>query len=84
MKKENEDGYEYCERLYRMITKDKKHTLPLDEAVDFISFYGLRHLFFARGTQGLVGKVAIERLDHALVYENYRIIKRPKESENEE
>ena len=26
MKKENEDGYEYCERLYRMITKDKKHT----------------------------------------------------------
>lgn len=76
MKKENEDGYEYCERLYKMIMRNKKHTLPLDEAVDFISYYGLKYLFFASGKIGFIGKIAIDRLDHDLTFENYRLVKK--------
>lgn len=73
MKKENENGYEYTERLFKMIGKNPKHTLPLQEAVDYIKFYGLRNLMGAEGQIGFVGRVAIDRLDHALVWENYNV-----------
>lgn len=79
MKKEEESGYEYTERLYKMIVKNPKHTLPLQEAVDYIKFYGLRNLFIAHGSKGYIGKVAIDRLDKALVREGYQVIRQKRE-----
>ena len=75
MKKENENGYEYTERLFNKINKNPKHTLPLREAVDYIKFYGLINLFNAHGKKLIVGRIAIERLDKALRREGYYVVR---------
>jgi len=79
MKKEEESGYEYTDRLFKMIGKNPKHTLPLQEAVDYIKFYGLNDLLIAQGRIGIVGKAAIDRLDKALVWEGYQVIRQKRE-----
>lgn len=73
MKKENEDGYEYTDRLFKMIGNHPEHSLPLQEAVDYIKFYGLKGLLQAQGRIGFVGQAAIDRLDKALVWEGYQV-----------
>lgn len=74
-KYDNEDGYAYTDRLFKMIGKSPKHELPLEEAVDYIKFYGLKDLMIAQGRIGFVGAVAIERLNKALVWEDYILVK---------
>lgn len=60
------NGYEYTRRLKAEIAKSPTHTLTLHDALDYISFYGLRNLFNAQGDIRFVGQVAIDTLDKAL------------------
>ncbi len=59
-------GYEYTRRLKTRIAESPTHTLDLSDAIDFISFYGLRNLFNAVGDIRFVGQVAIDVLDKAI------------------
>ena len=49
------NGYEYTRRLKAEIAKSPTHTLTLQDALDYISFYGLRNLFNATGDMRFVG-----------------------------
>ena len=60
------NGYEYTRRLKAEIAKSPTHTLTLQDALDYISFYGLRNLFNATGDMRFVGQVAIDTLDRVL------------------
>lgn len=62
------DGYEYTKMLKDRIRERTDHTLTLQEAVDYIRFYGLRNLFNASGDIRFVGQVAIDVLDKAISY----------------
>jgi len=62
------NGYEYTRQLMAKIDASPTHTLDLKDAIAFISFYGLRHLFNAEGNIGFVGQVAIDVLDKAITY----------------
>ena len=62
------NGYEYTRQLMAKIDESPTHTLDLKDAIAFISFYGLRHLFNAEGNIGFVGQVAIDVLDKAITY----------------
>lgn len=62
------NGYEYTRQLMAKIDASLTHTLDLKDAIAFISFYGLRHLFNAEGNIGFVGQVAIDVLDKAITY----------------
>jgi len=60
------NGYEYTRQLKAKIAESPTHTLTLQDALDYISFYGLRNLFNASGDMRFVGQVAIDTLDRAL------------------
>ena len=60
------NGYEYTRQLKTKIAESPTHTLTLQDALDYISFYGLRNLFNASGDMRFVGQVAIDTLDRAL------------------
>lgn len=75
-KYDNEDGYAYTDRLFKMIGEDANYELPLEEAVDYIKFYGLKDLMIAEGRIGFVGAVAMDRLNKALVWEDYILVKK--------
>lgn len=60
------NGYEYTRQLKTKIAESPTHTLTLHDALDYISFYGLRNLFNAQGDMRFVGQVAIDTLDRAL------------------
>lgn len=62
------NGYEYTRQLKAKIAESPTHTLDLGDAIDFISFYGLRNLFNAQGDIRFVGQVAIDVLDKAITY----------------
>lgn len=62
------NGYEYTWQLKAKIAESPTHTLDLGDAIDFISFYGLRNLFNAQGDIRFVGQVAIDVLDKAITY----------------
>ena len=67
------NGYEYTRRLKAKIAKSPTHTLTLQDALDYISFYGLRNLFNATGDMRFVGQVAIDTLDKALSGYNNKV-----------
>lgn len=67
------NGYEYTRRLKAEIAKSPTHTLTLHDALDYISFYGLRNLFNATGDMRFVGQVAIDTLDKALSGYNSKV-----------
>lgn len=60
------NGYEYTRQLKAKIAESPTHTLNLNDAIDFIRFYGLRNLFNAQGDIRFVGQVAIDVLDRAI------------------
>ena len=60
------NGYEYTRQLKAKIAESPTHTLTLQDALNYISFYGLRNLFNASGDMKFVGQVAIDTLDRAL------------------
>lgn len=60
------NGYEYTRQLKTKIAESPTHTLDLNDAIDFIRFYGLRNLFNAQGDIRFVGQVAIDVLDKAI------------------
>ena len=60
------NGYEYTRQLKAKIAESPTHTLTLQDALDYIRFYGLRNLFNASGDMRFVGQVAIDTLDRAL------------------
>ena len=74
------DGYEYTKMLKDRIKERVDHTLTLQEAVDYIRFYGLRNLFNASGNIGFVGQVAIDVLDRALSYDKINVSEVPEET----
>ena len=67
MKKETENGYEYTDRLFKEIQKDSKHLLPIEEAIDYIKFYGLEELLDSHGKIRVVGKAAIRSIINDVV-----------------
>lgn len=67
------NGYEYTRQLKAKIAESPTHTLTLQDALDYISFYGLRNLFNASGDMRFVGQVAIDTLDRALSGYNSKV-----------
>ena len=74
--KEYKDGYEYIDYMFNKISEDSNHELSLEDALEFIKFYGLKNCINAQGKFGFVGKAAIDRLDYALAWEKYDLIKK--------
>lgn len=60
------NGYELTEKLYHKIGQSPSHTLPLEDALMYIEFYGLNNLMIANGRMRIVGQVAIDVLDKAI------------------
>ena len=62
------NGYELTEKLYQKIGQSPSHTLPLEDALMYIEFYGLKDLMNANGRMRIVGQVAIDALDKAISF----------------
>ena len=60
------DGYAYTKMLKQKIENDANHSLSLQDAVEYLRFYGIRGVFSAQGDIRFVGQVAIDVLDRAL------------------
>lgn len=56
---------DYTNKLYNKIKKNPRHTLPLEDAVNYIRFFGLINLMNSVGQMGCVGNAAIKRIDKA-------------------
>lgn len=63
------DGYRYTECLMEKIKNDPNHTLSLQDAVEYMRFYGLRNLISAQGKIRFVGQVALDAFDKALQFD---------------
>ena len=62
----NNTGNYITQRLKKIITESDDHTLTLEDALEFIEFYGLRNLFNIQGDMQYVGMIACEVLDRAI------------------
>ena len=60
------DGYYYTRMLKQKIAEDLDHQLSLQDAIEYIRFYGIRGILAAQGDIRFVGQVAIDVLDRAL------------------
>lgn len=56
---------DYTDKLYNKIEKNPRHTLPLDDAVNYIRLFGLINLMNSVGKMHYVGNAAIKRIDKA-------------------
>lgn len=60
------DGYYYTRMLKQKIAEDLDHQLSLQDAIEYLRFYGIRGVLAAQGDIRFVGQVAIDVLDRAL------------------
>ena len=59
-------GLAYTRHLMEKIKNSPDHTLSLQDAVEYMRFYGLRNLISAQGNVRFVGQAAIDAFDKAL------------------
>lgn len=67
------EGYAYTKMLKQKIENDANHSLSLQDAIEYLRFYGIRGVFAAQGDIRFVGQVAIDVLDGALSADNCTI-----------
>lgn len=67
-------GYEYARKMEQEIANNPNHTLSLESAIEYIKFYGLE-IADNQGILGFVGKTAKDRINKALVWEGYNLVK---------
>ena len=56
----------YTRHLMEKIKNSPDHTLSLQDAIEYMKFYGLRNLISAQGNVRFVGQAAIDAFDKAL------------------
>ena len=67
-------GYNFTKAMEREIANDPNHDLSLESAVKFIKFYGFE-VVHSQGLMGFVGRAAVARINKALVWEGYDLVK---------
>ena len=60
------DGYYYTRMLKQKIAEDLDQRLSLQDAIEYIRFYGIRGILAAQGDVRFVGQAAIDALDRGL------------------
>lgn len=60
------DGYYYTRMLKQKIAEDSDQRLSLQDAIEYIRFYGIRGILAAQGDIRFVGQAAIDALDRGL------------------
>lgn len=60
------DGYCYTRMLKQKIAEDLDQRLSLQDAIEYIRFYGIRGILAAQGDIRFVGQAAIDALDRGL------------------
>lgn len=60
------DGYCYTRMLKQKIAEDLDQRLNLQDAIEYIRFYGIRGILDAQGDIQFVGQAAIDALDRGL------------------
>lgn len=68
-------GYELTDYLFKKIGEDEHHRLSISDALMFIRFFGLVTVVENRGKIGFVARCARDTIDHAIVWENYGLVK---------